>query len=155
MTSTQVKVNRTLSVPPDCFDLPLVDDPTHTVTISSPVAHVGPRPVQMRLISSDLREGQVTLLLYILLHLAQFCFPISLTSFLSQQDNEKLLAISRSDGGSISLSLKIKKSPPSPWLVVHYHGGGFVAQTSKSHEVCSFPLLTKPEPATMFVIFHK
>ncbi|KAM9436362.1 hormone-sensitive lipase isoform 1-T1 [Clarias gariepinus] len=107
MTSTQVKVNRTLSVPPDCFDLPLVDDPTHTVTISSPVAHVGPRPVQMRLISSDLREGQ---------------------------DNEKLLAISRSDGGSISLSLKIKKSPPSPWLVVHYHGGGFVAQTSKSHE---------------------
>ncbi|XP_027028427.1 hormone-sensitive lipase isoform X2 [Tachysurus fulvidraco] len=107
MTSTQVKVNRTLSVPPDCFDLPLVDDPTHTVTISAPIAHIGPGPVQMRLISSELREGQ---------------------------DNEKLSAISRSDGGSISLSLKIKKSPPSPWLVVHYHGGGFVAQTSKSHE---------------------
>ncbi|KAF4075942.1 hypothetical protein AMELA_G00224720 [Ameiurus melas] len=109
MTSAQVKVNRTLSVPPDCFDLPLVDDSTHMVTISSPVAHIGPGPVQMRLISSELREGQ---------------------------DREQLLAISRSDGGSISrsLSLKIKKSPPSPWLVVHYHGGGFVAQTSKSHE---------------------
>ncbi|MCJ8745598.1 hypothetical protein PDJAM_G00131930 [Pangasius djambal] len=109
MTSTQVKVNRALSVPPDCFDLPLVDDSTHTVTISSPVAHIGPGPLQMRLISSELREGQ---------------------------DSEKLLAVSRSDGGSmsLSLSLKIKKSPPSPWLVVHYHGGGFVAQTSKSHE---------------------
>lgn len=60
MTSTQVKVNRALSVPPDCFDLPLVDDSTHTVTIASPVAHIGPVPVQMRLISSELREGQVT-----------------------------------------------------------------------------------------------
>lgn len=51
----------------------------------------------------------------------------------------------RSDGGSVSLSLslKIKKSPPSPWLVVHYHGGGFVAQTSKSHEVCFSSVLTE------------
>ncbi|KAI5620849.1 hormone-sensitive lipase isoform X2 [Silurus asotus] len=106
MTSTQVKVNRALSVPPDSFDLPMVGDSTHTVTISSPVAHIGLGPVQMRLISSELREGQ---------------------------DSEKLLAISR-DGGSHSLTSKIKKSPPSPWLVVHYHGGGFVAQTSKSHE---------------------
>lgn len=65
MTSTQVKVNRALSVPPDCFDLPLVDDSTHTVTISSPVAHIGPGPVQMRLISSELREGQVMYLMHI------------------------------------------------------------------------------------------
>lgn len=65
MTSTQVKVNRCLSVPPDCFDLPLVDNPAHTVTISAPVAHIGPGPVQMRLISSELREGQVTELMRI------------------------------------------------------------------------------------------
>lgn len=53
------------------------------------------------------------------------------------QDSEKLLALCRSEGGSISLSLglKTKRSPPSPWLVLHFHGGGFVAQTSKSHEV--------------------
>ncbi|XP_059423881.1 hormone-sensitive lipase isoform X4 [Carassius carassius] len=51
-------------------------------------------------------------------------------------DSEKLLALCRSEGGPISLSLglKTKRSPPSPWLVLHFHGGGFVAQTSKSHE---------------------
>ncbi|XP_035612608.1 hormone-sensitive lipase-like isoform X3 [Oncorhynchus keta] len=109
MTSTQVKVNRALSVPPVPFDLPLVADPHLTVTIEAPSAHTGPGPVQMRLISYELREGQ---------------------------DSEALLSLSRSEGGPISLSLgmKTKQSPPSRGLLVHYHGGGFVAQTSKSHE---------------------
>uniref|UniRef100_A0A4W4H3T4 Hormone-sensitive lipase n=1 Tax=Electrophorus electricus TaxID=8005 RepID=A0A4W4H3T4_ELEEL len=109
MTSVQVKVNRALSVSPEPFDLPMVSDPTRMVTICPPAAHIGPAQIQMRLISSELREGQ---------------------------DSEKLLALCRSEGGPISLSLglKAKKCPPSPWLVVHYHGGGFVAQTSRSHE---------------------
>uniref|UniRef100_A0A8C7S483 Lipase, hormone-sensitive b n=1 Tax=Oncorhynchus mykiss TaxID=8022 RepID=A0A8C7S483_ONCMY len=109
MTSTQVKVNRALSVPPVPFDLPLVANPHLTVTIEAPSAHTGPGPLQMRLISYELREGQ---------------------------DSEALLSLSRSEGGPISLSLgmKTKQSPPSRWLLVHYHGGGFVAQTSKSHE---------------------
>ena len=59
MTSTQVKVNRALSVPPVPFDLPLVAEPTASVTIAAPSAHTGPAPVQMRLISHELREGQV------------------------------------------------------------------------------------------------
>ncbi|XP_062394957.1 hormone-sensitive lipase isoform X3 [Sardina pilchardus] len=109
ITSVQVKVNRMLLVPPVAFDLPLAADPKRSVTIAPPTAHIGPAPVQMRLISCELREGQ---------------------------DSEELLAISRSEGGGMSLSLgmKTKRSPPSPWLLVHYHGGGFVAQTSKSHE---------------------
>ncbi|KAA0703295.1 Hormone-sensitive lipase [Triplophysa tibetana] len=109
MTATQVKVNRALSVPPEPFDLPLAADPTRMVTVSPPSSHVGLGPVQMRLISHELREGQ---------------------------DGEKLMAMCRSEGGpiSLSLSLKTKRSPPSPWLLVHFHGGGFVAQTSKSHE---------------------
>ncbi|XP_026083084.1 hormone-sensitive lipase-like isoform X1 [Carassius auratus] len=109
MTATQVKVNRALSVPPLPFDLPLAADPTHMVTVSPPAAHIGLGPVQMRLISYELREGQ---------------------------DSEKLLALCRSEGGTISLSLGLwtTRSPPSPWLVLHFHGGGFVAQTSKSHE---------------------
>ncbi len=53
------QVNRALSVPPMPFDLPLVADPTHMVTVSPPAAHIGPGPVQMRLISYELREGQV------------------------------------------------------------------------------------------------
>ncbi|XP_029927407.1 hormone-sensitive lipase isoform X3 [Myripristis murdjan] len=109
MTSTTVKVNRALSVPPMPFDLPVVANPKTTVTIAPPSAHIGIAPIQMRLISHELREGQ---------------------------DSEALLSLSRSEGGAISLSLglKTKRSPSSPCLVVHFHGGGFVAQTSKSHE---------------------
>lgn len=59
MTSTQVKVNRALSVPPVPFDLPLAANHRASVTIAAPSAHIGTAPVQMRLISYDLREGQV------------------------------------------------------------------------------------------------
>uniref|UniRef100_A0A1A7XH92 Hormone-sensitive lipase n=1 Tax=Iconisemion striatum TaxID=60296 RepID=A0A1A7XH92_9TELE len=109
MTSTQVKVNRALSVPPVPFDLPLAANHRASVTIAPPSAHIGTAPVQMRLISYDLREGQ---------------------------DSETLLSLCRSEGGAISLSLglKTKRLPSSPCLVIHFHGGGFVAQTSKSHE---------------------
>lgn len=59
MTSTPVKVNRALSVPPVPFDLPLAANHRASVTIAPPSAHIGTAPVQMRLISYDLREGQV------------------------------------------------------------------------------------------------
>ncbi|XP_036411501.1 hormone-sensitive lipase-like isoform X1 [Megalops cyprinoides] len=109
ITSNPVRVNRTLSVPPMSFKLPLTSDPNLSVTISPPVAHRGPGPVHMRLISHELREGQ---------------------------ESEELLAFSRTEGTPMSLNrgLFSKPSPPSPWLLVHFHGGGFVAQTSKSHE---------------------
>ncbi|XP_034729111.1 hormone-sensitive lipase isoform X4 [Etheostoma cragini] len=109
MTSTQVKVNRTLSVPAVPFDLPLASNHRASVTIAPPSAHIGTAPVQMRLISYDLREGQ---------------------------DSEALLSLARAEGGAISLSLglKTKRLPSSPCLLIHFHGGGFVAQTSKSHE---------------------
>nr|XP_043889502.1 hormone-sensitive lipase isoform X3 [Solea senegalensis] len=109
MTSTTVKVNRALSVPPVPFDLPLAANHRASVTIAPPSAHIGTAPVQMRLISYDLREGQ---------------------------DSETLLSLCRSEGGAISLSLglKAKRLPSSPCLLLHFHGGGFVAQTSKSHE---------------------
>ncbi|XP_033979822.1 hormone-sensitive lipase isoform X1 [Trematomus bernacchii] len=108
LTSTQVKVNRALSVPPVPFDLPLAANQGASVTIAPPSAHIGSAPVQMRLISYDLREGQ---------------------------DSEALLSLARSEGGAISLSLgKTKRLPPSSSILIHFHGGGFVAQTSKSHE---------------------
>lgn len=59
MTSTQVKVNRALSVPPVAFDLPLAANHRASATIAPPSAHIGIAPIQMRLISYDLREGQV------------------------------------------------------------------------------------------------
>uniref|UniRef100_A0A8C8RZB4 Hormone-sensitive lipase n=1 Tax=Pelusios castaneus TaxID=367368 RepID=A0A8C8RZB4_9SAUR len=108
LASTPVRVSRALIVPPESFELPLAADPSLTITITPPVAHTGPGPIHMRLISHELREGQ---------------------------DSEALSALARTEG-SLGLELwrKVTPAPPSPLLLVHFHGGGFVAQTSKSHE---------------------
>lgn len=107
MASVNVKVSRLLSLPPEAFDMPLISDPKLKVTISPPLAHTGPGPVYVRLISYDLREGQ---------------------------DSEALSNLIKSDGPR-SLELRPRQQAPrSRALVIHIHGGGFVAQTSKSHE---------------------
>ncbi|TNN38849.1 Hormone-sensitive lipase [Liparis tanakae] len=109
IASYPVQVNFTLTVPPVTLHLPLASDPSLTAAVSPPVAHWGPGPVHMRLISHELREGQ---------------------------DSEELLAYSRSDPPPITASHLpwVQKQPRSPWLLIHFHGGGFVAQTSRSHE---------------------
>lgn len=58
-------------------------------------------------------------------------------SFIILQDSEELLSFSRGDPPSVSASNLpwVQKQPLSPWLLIHFHGGGFVAQTSRSHEV--------------------
>ncbi|XP_059986822.1 hormone-sensitive lipase isoform X4 [Lagenorhynchus albirostris] len=108
MTSATVRVSRLLSLPPITFEMPLTADPKVMVTISPPLAHTGPGPVLVRLISYDLREGQ---------------------------DSEELSSLGRSEGPrSLELRSRPQQAPRSRCLVVHIHGGGFVAQTSKSHE---------------------
>ncbi|KAM9838884.1 lipase, hormone-sensitive a isoform 1-T2 [Aulostomus maculatus] len=109
IASNPVLVNLTLTLPPVPLRLPLALDPSLSVTVSPPLAHWGPGPVHMRLISCELREGQ---------------------------DTEELLAFSRTDPPPISASNLpwVQKQPRSPWLLIHFHGGGFVAQTSRSHE---------------------
>nr|XP_051692316.1 hormone-sensitive lipase isoform X2 [Oryctolagus cuniculus] len=108
MTSANVRVSRLISLPPEAFNMPLTSDPKLTVTISPPLAHTGPGPVLVRLISYDLREGQ---------------------------DSEELNILAKSEGPrSLELRPRGQQAPRSRSLVVHIHGGGFVAQTSKSHE---------------------
>ncbi|XP_071656640.1 hormone-sensitive lipase isoform X1 [Patagioenas fasciata] len=109
MASAPVGLCRELSVPPEPLELPLHGDPGATVTIAPPVAHTGPGPVHMRLLSYHLRDGQ---------------------------DSAALLALSRSEGPRAPLRWFRggPALPPSPSLLVHFHGGGFVAQTSRSHE---------------------
>lgn len=61
----------------------------------------------------------------------------SLTHFLvpHPQDSEELSSLGRSEGPrSLELRSRPQQAPRSRCLVVHIHGGGFVAQTSKSHE---------------------
>ncbi|XP_061659981.1 lipase, hormone-sensitive a isoform X2 [Syngnathoides biaculeatus] len=109
IASHPVQLNLTLTIPPVPLRLPLASDPNLSATVSPPLAHWGPGPVHMRLISHEIREGQ---------------------------DSEELLAFSRGDPPSVSASNLpwVQKQPLSPWLLIHFHGGGFVAQTSRSHE---------------------
>ncbi|XP_072464024.1 hormone-sensitive lipase isoform X3 [Notamacropus eugenii] len=108
MVSATVRVCRALSLPPQAFEIPLANNPQVNVTISPPVAHTGPGPVLVRLISYDLREGQ---------------------------DSEELNILARCEGPrSLELRPRSHHAPRSKSLVIHIHGGGFVAQTSKSHE---------------------
>ncbi|XP_074075467.1 hormone-sensitive lipase isoform X2 [Macrotis lagotis] len=108
MVSATVRVCRVLSLPPQPFEIPLASNPQVNVTISPPVAHTGPGPVLVRLISYDLREGQ---------------------------DSEELNLLARSEGPrTLDLRPRTHHAPRSKSLVIHIHGGGFVAQTSKSHE---------------------
>ncbi|PWA16791.1 hypothetical protein CCH79_00017867, partial [Gambusia affinis] len=109
IASNPVQVNFMLTVPPENLRLPLASDPRLSTSVSPPVAHWGPGPVHMRLISYDLRDGQ---------------------------DSEELLRFSQGDVAPIASPRLpwVQKKPPSPWLLIHFHGGGFVAQTSRSHE---------------------
>ncbi|XP_060948937.1 lipase, hormone-sensitive a isoform X2 [Limanda limanda] len=106
ISSNPVQVNLTLTVPPLLLRLPLASDPSLTAAVSPPIAHSGPGPVHMRLISHELREGQ---------------------------DSEELLAFSDTPT-TASHRPWVQRQPLSPWLLIHFHGGGFVAQTSRSHE---------------------
>ncbi|KAL3885275.1 hypothetical protein ACJMK2_025359 [Sinanodonta woodiana] len=96
LTHRHVQVNKVITLKTDPFEMPLVDNPAETVTITSPCSHTGPGPLKLRLISHELREGQETTV---------------------------KTSKSQTEIGS-----------PSPALVFHCHGGGFVAQSSKSHE---------------------
>uniref|UniRef100_UPI00398E3204 hormone-sensitive lipase-like n=1 Tax=Pristiophorus japonicus TaxID=55135 RepID=UPI00398E3204 len=88
--------------------MPLLADPNLSVVITPPVAHSGPGPVQIRLISYELRDGQ---------------------------DSDELNDLCKPEAQiGLDMRLKNKKAPRSKFLIVHFHGGGFVAQTSKSHE---------------------
>lgn len=55
--------------------------------------------------------------------------------FSCSQESEELNSLVRPENTlALELRWKTKAVPRSPFLVVHFHGGGFVAQTSKSHE---------------------
>ncbi|XP_054620554.1 lipase, hormone-sensitive a [Dunckerocampus dactyliophorus] len=109
IASYPVQVNLTLTLPPVPLRLPLVSDPSLFANVSPPLAHWGPGPVHLRLISHEIRQGQ---------------------------DSEELLSFSSIDPPPVSASRLpwVHSQPQSPCLLIHFHGGGFVAQTSRSHE---------------------
>ncbi len=53
-----VQLDKVIRLHPEVFDLPQVSG-VGTAKVTPPCAHSGPGPVNTRLISFDLREGQV------------------------------------------------------------------------------------------------
>ncbi|XP_071957672.1 hormone-sensitive lipase-like [Antedon mediterranea] len=101
-----VAVNRVIQISPHNFEMPSMIG-GESVTITPPCAHTGPGLAQMRLLSFHEREGQAWL------------FPPPKSKGESIQNKQN----------------KVQPSPLSSSLLIHFHGGGFVAQTSKSHEI--------------------
>ena len=60
MVCPAVQVDEVFHLGPDSFDMPSADG-SEDITITPPCAHTGPAPVQVRLLSYQLREGQVSL----------------------------------------------------------------------------------------------
>lgn len=110
-----IAVNREISIPPEPLQIP--NSKGEMVNIPIPSSHIDVASIQVRLLSSKRREGMVS----------QF----EAFSFLSLNTLGKFFQI----GVSADLNKKKDLAPPSPGLIVHCHGGGFVAQSSRSHEV--------------------
>lgn len=89
--ATSVAVSNVISIPPEPLCHKRIDGTI--VDIPVPSAHIGTKPLHVRLISHVVREGMV------------------------------------------GVGKKTNVQPVSKGLIVHCHGGGFVAQSSKSHEI--------------------
>ncbi|XP_022108373.1 hormone-sensitive lipase-like [Acanthaster planci] len=100
-----VAINKLIQIQPHTFELDGEDG--EPVTIVPPCAHTGPGNVQIRLLSFVERDGQGWL------------------HDVSPQGKSK---------GKEEIPPK-SVAPISKGMLIHIHGGGFVAHTSKSHEI--------------------
>ncbi|KAJ8035503.1 Hormone-sensitive lipase [Holothuria leucospilota] len=102
-----VAINKLIQITPHNFEMERVDSADETATITPPCAHVGPGPVQIRLLSFVEREGQAWV-----------------------QDGDD-----HPEDRKGNVPPRKPPSPMSKGLLIHIHGGGFIGHTSKSHEV--------------------
>ncbi|XP_077985551.1 hormone-sensitive lipase-like [Glandiceps talaboti] len=101
-----LQVNRLIQIQPHCFEISTADG-QDTRTITPPCAHTGPGPAFIRLMSAEQREGALM--------------------------SEQVPGQGQTQTPPPAPTRKV--APLSRGLVIHIHGGGFVAQSSKSHEV--------------------
>ncbi|KAK7865290.1 hypothetical protein R5R35_012585 [Gryllus longicercus] len=106
MICPAVAVNIVIQIPPEPLEMATLDGGRIQVPI--PSAHIGPGPVPVRLLCATRREGMV--------------------------GKAKAGAISCAGSSSNGAGAGGSLPPPSPCLLLHVHGGGFVAQSSRSHE---------------------
>uniref|UniRef100_A0AAV2LDW4 Alpha/beta hydrolase fold-3 domain-containing protein n=1 Tax=Knipowitschia caucasica TaxID=637954 RepID=A0AAV2LDW4_KNICA len=122
-----------------------VRDVTHTVSGTSPTQCLGRHPHSVRDVTHTASGTSPTQRLGRHPHsVRDVTHTASGTSPTQRVDSEELLSYSRADTGPVAMTTLpwVQKQPHSPWLLVHFHGGGFAAQTSKSHEVSDTPSRT-------------
>lgn len=109
MICPAVAVNKVIEIPPEPLDMPLEGAIAgQRVVIPVPSAHTGPGPVHVRLLCATRREGMVG----------------------EARSSSAPSGVCGGGSGSPCAALPA----PSPCLLLHVHGGGFVAQSSRSHE---------------------
>lgn len=106
---SSVKVNRVITIPPEPLQLKSVRDATILIDIPVPTAHLGIGSVSARLISANRFEGMI-----------------------GERKNANGNSGSSNSSGS---SVTSDALPMASAFIFHCHGGGFVAQSSKSHEL--------------------
>ncbi|KAJ8913019.1 hypothetical protein NQ315_002034, partial [Exocentrus adspersus] len=89
IVSPSVAVSKVIHIPPEPLNIIVGEE---EIEIPVPSAHIGHKPIQVRLISHKIRSGM------------------------------------------IGTKNKTPLEPPAKGLIIHCHGGGFVAQSSRSHE---------------------
>ncbi|XP_035689484.1 hormone-sensitive lipase-like isoform X1 [Branchiostoma floridae] len=124
--SSSVNVNKVFHIPAMPFEMESSLEDGELVTITPPCSQTGPGPVQVRLICFENREGQpddLDLIEQLEEYLGTKKKPEDISSPIMDQVEEKLG------------TKKKVPAPKSDALIIHIHGGGFVAQSSKSHEM--------------------
>lgn len=99
--TSSLKVNKVVTIPPECLQMPKANAPNEFVDIPIPTSHLGESVIKARLLSAIRRDGMIG----------------------EQQTT------------GVNCTRTKVKNIKSPYLIVHCHGGGFVAQSSKSHEI--------------------
>ncbi|KAI8480182.1 hypothetical protein Bbelb_421010 [Branchiostoma belcheri] len=150
--SSSVNVNKVFHIPAMPFEMESSLEDGELVTITPPCSQTGPGPVQVRLICFENREGQPDDL-DLIEQLEEYLgtkkkvpilhgnapdpawFEMKPVSNDPPRDPED---ISSPIMDQVEEKLGTKKKVPAPKsdaLIIHIHGGGFVAQSSKSHEM--------------------
>lgn len=110
IVGSRVKVNRVITIPPEPIQMKHCVS-NKNIDIPIPHSHIGTGPISARLLSSKRRQGMIG------------------------EGNNSPTTVGASATGSSTTSSSDDIHPPSNSLIIHCHGGGFVAQSSKSHEI--------------------
>lgn len=125
LMSNNVAVNKIITIPPE--PVTVLTNSGKEITVLPPSVHIGLQPLNIRLISVNKRAGMVSTITLVFTSSLEPVWWKNLCHSLFDYTYSNRTLIFQGSEGSSSL-------PPADGVLFHCHGGGFVAQSSKSHE---------------------